>query len=272
MANPVRDSVKDNVTGQIEKAKAEGRNRAENIREIVKNAVMQAVSELKEGSGEIGIIVKEAIGGVIADLKGNQKELGQAETNAQIGASIEGAIAGSTYHRQEAIAQRQAKLSELQAILDQQQQELDQEIEKALIDINADVMEEDSAEIPALKEMNLKEINLKQVSKGINLEVNRNQLGILSGQYLNLKSRLTEIDQKLMNRYGDRYGEIKQQLEKQVELGKDWYEHQKALAQTSGTIPLLEKQEQVEEKLSNFGSFVAKKEQEIIQNIQKLWK
>ena len=95
MSNP----VKEKITANLEKVRGEGKVRAENIREIVKDAVVQAVDELKEGGGEIGLIIKDAISTVIADLRGATKQ-----TTETITASIEGAIEGSTYQKQQAIA------------------------------------------------------------------------------------------------------------------------------------------------------------------------
>lgn len=247
MSNP----VKEKITTNLAKAKEEGNIRAEHIREIVKDAVLQAVAELREGTGEIGLIVKDAISTVIADLKGSGKE-----TTEKITASIEGAIEGSTYQRQQAIAQRRAKLLEIQTQLEQQQQDLDREISEVLIDIKATESTD----------------SISDDSEAINLAVNtvqeQQESGLLQDQYIKLKSQLESLDQKLVNRYGDRYNEVKHQWEN----AKTWYGQKKTEAAASGTVPLQQKQAEAESNFGDLGSVVARKEKEVKQHLQELWK
>jgi hypothetical protein len=246
MSNP----VKEKITINLEKAKGEGKIRSEHIREIVKDAVVQTVAELKEGSNEIRLIVKDAIFTVISDLKGSSKE-----TTEKITASIEGAITGSTYQRQQAIAQRQAKLLEDQTLLDQEQQELDREISDVLIDIKAtestDFIDNDA----------------EAINVAVNTVQERHESGILEEQYHKIKAQLAGLDQKLATRYGDRYAEVKQQWEQ----AKTWYDQKRTEAETSKTIPLQEKQAEIEHNFGDFGATVARKEHEIKQRVQKLW-
>jgi 7-cyano-7-deazaguanine synthase in queuosine biosynthesis len=246
MSNP----VKEKITTNLEKAKGEGKIRSENIREIVKDAVAQTVAELKEGSNEIRLIVKDAISTVISDLKGSGKE-----TTEKITASIEGAITGSTYQRQQAIAQRQAKLLEIQALLDQEQLELDQEISDVLIDIKA------------AESTDFADNDPEAISTAVNTVKERHESGILEKQYHKIKSQLAGLDQKLAIRYGDRYTEVKQQWEQ----AKTWYDQKRTEAEASKTIPLHEKQAEIEHNFGDFGATVARKEQEIKHQVQKLW-
>ncbi len=246
MSNPVKEKISTNLL----KAKEEGKIRAEHIREIVKDAVKQTVAELKEGTGEISLIVKDAVSTVVADLKGSGKE-----TTEKITASIEGAIEGSTHQRQQALNQRRAKLLDIQTELDIQQQQLDREIADVLIDIKASESTDpigDDSEV---------------INSAVNTVQERQESGVLQEQYLNLRSQLLSLDQKLANRYGDRYNEVKQQWVKT----KTWYSQKKAEAEASGTIPLQEKQAEIETNLGDFGSVVARKEKEVKQHLQELW-
>jgi len=246
MSNP----VKEKITTNLEKAKGEGKIRSEHIREIVKDAVVQTVAELKDGSNEIRLIVKDAISTVISDLKGSGKE-----STEKITASIEGAIAGSTYQRQQAIAQRQAKLSEIQALLDQEQLELDREISDVLIDVKA-------AESTDFVDDDTEAINM-----AVNTVQERHESGILQEKYQKIKAQLAGLDRKLAVRYGDRYTEVKQQWEQ----AKTWYDQKRTEAEASKTLPLQEKQAEIEHNFGDFGATVARKEQEIKQRVQKLW-
>jgi hypothetical protein len=246
MSNP----VKEKITTNLEKAKGEGKIRAEHIREIVKDAVGQTVAELKEGTDEIRLIVKDAISTVIAELKGSEKEIPE-----KITASIEGAIEGSTYQRQQAIAQHRAKLLDLEAQVDEQQQQLDREISGILIDIQS------------TESINSTDADAEAINLAINTVQERQESGLLKAQYLKLKSQLTSLDQKLATRYGDRYSEVKEQLEN----AKTWYDQKKIEAEASGTIPLQQKQTEIESNLGDLGAVVARKEQEVKQHLQELW-
>ena len=244
------NQVKEKITTNLEKAKGEGKIRAEHIREIVKDAVLQTVAELKEGTGEIRLIVKDAISTVIADLKGSGKEIPE-----KIAASIEGAIEGSTYQRQQAIAQHQAKLLELEAQVDEQQQQLDREISGILTDIK---VRESTDSI---------DVDSEAINIAVNTVQERQESGMFQEQYLKFKSRLVNLDRELETRYGDRYEEVKQQWEK----AKTWYDQKKSEAEASGTAPLQQKQTEIENNLGELGSVAARKEQEVKQQLQELW-
>lgn len=243
--------VKEKITTNLDKAKSQGKIRAENIREIVKDAVAQAIAELKEGSNEIGLIVRDAISTVIADLKSDLKG-GEKEKSESITASIEGAIAGSTHQRQQAIADRRERLLAIQIQLDQQQEELDRESSAIMMDIK-------SVELP--------DTNPEEISIAVDTYQERQELSVLQEQYFNLKSQMVGIDEKLTSRYGDRYQEIKQQWEKV----KIWYDQKKVESETSGVIPLQQKQVEMEETIGGFGSVVARKEEQIKQNLKGIW-
>ncbi|NMF60213.1 histidine kinase [Pseudanabaena yagii] len=247
MSNLVKDKIKIN----LDRAKSQGKIRAEHIREIVKDAVVQTVAELKEGSGEIGLIVKDAISTVIADLKGDLKG-SDKENSEKITASIEGAIAGSTHQRQQAIAERRERLLAIQTQLDEQQEELDRESSAIMMDIKA---------------VELTDPNSEEIHLAVNTYQEHHELGVLQEQYIKLKAQLAVLDEKLADRYGDRYQEIKQQWEK----AKTWYDQKKVEAKASRVIPLQQKQAEIDENLGELGSVVARKEEQIKQGLKAIW-
>lgn len=55
------EPVKENITVDLQKAKSEGKMRAERIQGIVRDAFSQILTEVKEGSGEIKVIVKDTL-------------------------------------------------------------------------------------------------------------------------------------------------------------------------------------------------------------------
>jgi hypothetical protein len=89
----------------------------------------------------------------------------------------------------------------------------------------------------------------------------------LQAQSIRLKAQMAEWDSSLALRYGDRYNQVKQQF-----AGvKDWYQQTKSAAQTSGTIPLEQKQAEADDLFAAAGSVAARKEAVIRQQLKDLW-
>jgi hypothetical protein len=94
---------------------------------------------------------------------------------------------------------------------------------------------------------------------------------ILQVQSARLKAIVAELDRKLDERYGDRYQRAKQQLEARLEGTKVWYEQNRSQAETSGTIPLAEKQAQTDRQAAEAGAGAARKEAAIKQQLKEIW-
>jgi len=248
----VPNSVKEQITADLEKAKAEGTLRTERIREIVKEAVSQAVAELKEGASEIRWVAKDAISTVISNLG----EKGR-ESKEEITASIEGVIEGITHRQQEAIAQSQARLEQLQAEVQAQEQQLETEI----TEINGALVEIETTEPESPK--NLRSI----IENAVNAVKERKEIALLQQQYDRVKIQLVVLDERLTTRYGDRYEEVKQQLEN----AQVWYESKKAEVEAGAPDPVQQKQVEIEGNASKAGSVVARKEREVKQQLKELW-
>lgn len=90
---------------------------------------------------------------------------------------------------------------------------------------------------------------------------------LLQAQYARLTAQISELDRRLALRYGDRYDKIKQQLSG----AKNWYEKTKSEAESSGTIPLEQKQEETSRQFAKAGSAAAHKEGVIKQQLKELW-
>jgi hypothetical protein len=91
---------------------------------------------------------------------------------------------------------------------------------------------------------------------------------VLQAQSARLKARLAEFDRQLELRYGDRYGQIKQQLAGT----KSWYEKTRAEAESTGSIPLDRQQEAASDRFARAGSTAARTEGEIKQQLKELWR
>ena len=241
------EPIKQKINANLEKVKGTGKLRIENIREIVRDAVSQTIAELKEGSGEIGLIIKEAISTMLGDLRVRQQH-----DPEEITASIEGAIEGGTSQRQHEIAQQRARLQSIQAQIDERQKQLDREIGDVLTDLDT-TNHGDS---------------MKTAINTAIYNVRENQdSGVLQQQYLKLKSQLENLDERLLDRYGDRYIEVKHKWEN----AKTWYEKTKTEAEASGTLPLHQKQSEIEHNFGELGKVVAQKENEVKERLQELW-
>ncbi len=81
--------IKEKVTADLQKAKAEGGLRVEKIREIFKTAVAQSIAEVKDGSSGVRAIAKDSMASVIDILN----ETGN-NTQAEVNASVEGIVEG----------------------------------------------------------------------------------------------------------------------------------------------------------------------------------
>ena len=241
------EPIKQKINANLEKVKGTGKLRIENIREIVRDAVSQAISELKEGSGEIGLIIKEAISTMLTDLRVREQH-----DPEEITASIEGAIEGGTHQRQQEIAQQRAKLQELQAQIDARQKRLDREIGEVLTDLDTDIHDDSIKSALSTAVYNIRESQ---------------ESGLLQQQYLKLKSQLAILDDKLLAQYGDRYIEVKHKWEN----AKTWYEQNKTEAEASGTLPLHQKQVEIEHNFGELGKVVAQKEHEVKDRLQEIW-
>lgn len=80
-----------------------------------------------------------------------------------------------------------------------------------------------------------------------------------------LRSQLVNLDAKLVTQYGNRYETVKQR----IGLFQLWYDKTKANAEASGIDPVQQKQAEIELKIANQGAFVARKEQQIRQQVKE---
>lgn len=239
------NEVKERIAEDLQKAKQEGGLRTDRIREIVKQAVSQAVGEIKEGSGEIRTIARDAIAAVIDSVK----ERGH-EAKAEMMASVEGVVDGIRESRQTTIAQTQTQMDQLQIELDAQTQQLEHEVDGALVAIETEA-KQSSTDVQTVFE---KIIATIRESK---------QFNVVQEQYAKLRSQLAVLDERLAERYGDRYDQVKHQLEGYWEDAKVWYEKNRTEVEAGNVDPVEKTQVGLGEKFAQAGSFVAKKEQEI---------
>lgn len=84
--------------------------------------------------------------------------------------------------------------------------------------------------------------------------------------FTRLIAQVLKFDATLTSRYGDRYSAIKQRFG----LFQTWYTNTKANAETVGSTPIEQKQAEIALKATEQGTLVARKEQQIRQQVKEL--
>lgn len=243
------NSSKDKILADLKQAKSEGQLRSEKIREIVRSAVSEAASEAKEGSSEIRGLVKEAVAATISTLK----EKG-GEIQEEIAATIAGAIEGLTSRERQSISKNQAEVKKLQQQIDTEEEELENNVNIVIKDLE-DVGRE----------------NTEQIKDAINSAVvnlqNTEEVALMKKRYAQLRAKLAVVQANLADRYGDSFDDVKGHLDD----ANFWYDRTKNDPENV-TGKVEEKRQEVEKKLGEAGSAVAKKERQIKQILKDLWK
>lgn len=241
-------SIKDQITTDLQKAKDEGKLRADRIREIVQSAVSQAASEFKEGSGEVRSLVKDAVSTVIDNLK----ERG-GEIKDEIAASVEGVIKGISSSRRQSIAKTQDEVKQLQAQLEAEETALQTEIDNALTD-----MEEAGKDTsPSIQ---------TSLESAINALKDSEEVALMRKRYAQLQTQLAVLRANLAARYGEQDEEVKKYLDD----AKTWYDRTHIQAEaTAETVK--QKRTEFETKLGEAGAALARREQRVRQLLKELW-
>ena len=241
------NNIKEQIKADIQQAKETGQLRAERVREIVKSAVSQVISEFKEGSGDLRSLVKDAISTVIENLQ----EKG-SEFKEEVTASIEGALEAVNSKRHEAITKTQAQVKQLQAQLDSEEDQIQQEVDGILAEIQ-DTSKEKSADVKTA------------IQSAIDAIQNSEEADLLKKRYAQLQAQLAIVRANLVARYGGRGEEIKDHLED----AKTWYNQARPQAEDV-VAQVKEKHAQVEGKIGEAGTAIAKKERQLKQVLREL--
>ena len=242
------NSIKTQITSDLQKAKDEGKLRTERVREIVQSAVAQAASEFKEGSSEIRLIVKDAVSAVIESLKERGGELKE-----DITASIEGAIEGVSSVKRHSIAKNQAEVQQLQAQIDAEEKELQEQIDYALTDI-----EETSKNTPPSTKA--------AVESALNALKDSEEVNLMQRRYAQLQAQLAVVQANLAARYGERYEDVKKHLDD----AKNWYDRAQPQAEVVAE-QVKSKRTEFENKLGEAGTALAQREKRVKQLLRELW-
>lgn len=224
--------IKQQITSELEEAKATGQLRSGRIREIVQSAVSQVTSEFKAGSNDIRSIVKDAVSAVSESLK----ERG-GEIKEEVTATIEGAIEGIGSLRRKSIAKTQLEVKQLQDKVDTQEEELQQEITRLLSGIEEDVKDTP----PKLK---------ASIEAAVNAIKNSEEAALLQKRYAQLQAQTAILKANLAARYGGRYEEVKEYLDE----AKSWYNR----THTKTEAAVEQAEQKLEERLREAGESITK--------------
>jgi hypothetical protein len=241
------NNIKEQIQTDLQQVKETGQLRTERIREIVKSAVSQLGSELKAGSSDIRYLVKDAVSAVIENLQGKG-----AEIREEVTASIEGALEGVNSKRHESIAKTQAEVKKLQAQLDNEEEQIQQEVDGILAEIEETGKDKT-------------EDTKNAIASAINAIRDSEEVSLLKKRYAQLQAQLSIVRANLAARYGGRDGEVKDYIDE----AKHWYYQARPKAEAVAT-QVDEKRSQLEDKLGEAGSALAKKERKIKQTLREL--
>ena len=223
--------IKTRITQDLEQVKEKGSARTQKIREIVRVAVRDTMGEVKGGAVEIRTIAQDAVTAVIEHLKGKGK---QARNDMM--AAMEGAVAG--------VSDRTSTNS-----LDNEQQVFDA-VDGALVVVERHQQEKSSSFLSLLSKL----FNLLKQRFFTNLQQ----------EYVSLQELLVDWDDKLTQRYGDRYTQVKQR----------WQTAQESYQQTKDKIrngePTTNEQYQAvaQDKAAQVGATVAQTERAMKQQLK----
>ncbi|MEB3180139.1 MAG: histidine kinase [Nostocaceae cyanobacterium] len=242
------NNLKEQIQTDLQQAKATGQLRVERIREIVKAAVSQVTSEIKEGSTELRTIVKEAVSTVVDNLQDKGGELKEEVT-----ASIEGALEAVNSKRVESITKTQEQVKQLQAQLDSEEDKLQQEVDGMLAEIQNTSQEKSASTKSA-------------IDSAINAIKNSEEVTLMQKRYAQLQAQLAIVRANLAARYGGRTDEVQGYLED----AKTWYNQVRPQADELVT-QVGEKHSDIEQKLGEAGTALARKERQIKQILRDLF-
>ncbi|MBD2496073.1 histidine kinase [Nostoc sp. FACHB-280] len=240
-------NIKEQIQTDLRQAKETGQLRTERVREIVKSAVSQVASELKEGSTELRGLVKDAVAAVIETLQERGTEIKEEVT-----ASIEGALEGVNHKRHETIIQTQSELQRLQAQLDSEEEKLQQDVDVIL------------AEIEETGKQNTADTK-NVIDSAVNAVKNSDEVSLLRKRYAQLQAQLAIVRANLAARYGGRSDEIQNYLND----ARSWYDQARPQAEVLAT-QVSQKRSQLEDKLGEAGTAIAKKELQLKQTLREL--
>jgi hypothetical protein len=240
---------KERIVADLQQAKQTGELKSEKIREIVKNAIAQMTDELQEGRSEIVSLIRDAIEAVVETFQeksGTMKE--------EITAAIEGAIDGIGQTKRIVISKTQNEIDKLQSQVEVEEAQLQKDIDGALAEIETQDADRST-----------------QVQEAINAAVetvkNSEEFTLLQKRYAQLKTQIAVVRANLASRYGTQYEEANKYLEE----AKNWYEKAKDEPEVF-TEPVKQKRAEFERKLGETGSAIARKEKQVQQLLQELWR
>ncbi|MDZ7958672.1 MAG: histidine kinase [Aulosira sp. DedQUE10] len=241
------NNIKEKIQEDLQQVRETGQLRTERIREIVKAAVSQVSSEFKAGSIELRTIVKDAVSAVIETFQEKGSEIKDDVT-----ASIEGVLEGVNSQRHENIAKTQTEIKKLQSQLDSEEELLQKDVDVILAQIE-ETGKETSTSTKTV---------LDSVIDGIK---DSEEAALLQKRYAQLQAQLSIVRANLAARYGGRSAEVKDYLED----AKHWYNQARPQAENVAA-QVEQKRSQLDDKLGEAGSAIAKKERQLKQALREL--
>lgn len=281
---------KDQLTADLEKAKAVGSARLERVRDILRDAISQVMVEVKAGTGELRSIAQESASTM------RQEPSDHVASNPDI-TPVEVVIENSIEDSQPTpeIAQDATQTSDVKsdetvveslispvspaadelskpqiAIIDNPMADAPGALEPAAAAETERSQDAGTAAelVPHAAEPTKEEAFLESWMQQLLRFLQESEMGAkLQQQGTKLQERLVQIDSTLSERYGDRYAAVKQE----VSHAKDWYNAKRVEITARGIDPVQQKQAEYDVKAGEAGATIARKEQEIKRLLKELW-
>ena len=242
------DNIKEQIKTDLQQVKETGQQRVDRVREIVKLAVGGVVSEFKEGSVELRVLIKDAVSAVVENLQDKGSEVKE-----EVAASIEGAVEAVNSKRREALNKTQTEVKLLQAQIDDEEDKIQEEVDGILTEIQ-DTTQTKSTEAQSAIQSAVESIK------------NSEEASLLKKRYAQLQAQIAVVRANLAARYGGDDVNVQTYLDD----AKTWY--QKARPQGEEIVSQVkDKHSDVEIKLGEAGTSLAKKERQLKQKLRELF-
>ncbi|MFM7424324.1 MAG: hypothetical protein ACKO7W_04905 [Elainella sp.] len=294
------ESIKDQLTADLQKVKSVGGDRIDRIRKIFQEALTQTVSELKEGGTEVQSIAKEsnlaellkkpAASEAAPEVKPvtvTIEDMDAVNLDTNSAASSEVTDAGSTDKTvvNEIITDETIVEALLESASPTHQSKPQIAIVDAPVGGTTPVVNPISTAAPDLTDTepaateqpdpgsaNPLPASVQAILDRITAFWNDEQTQAqVKPVVTKLNQLLAFADRKLAGHYGERYDAFKQEFREDMQETKVWYNKVKAKAVETGEFWLDRKQTDFEVKAGEAGATIAQKEQKIKQLLKELW-
>lgn len=266
------NSMQDRVNNELKKAQEKGSLRFKKVQEIFKNAFNQTIEELKEGSSEIRTHIKDAGFAAIRTPENKQTVTENnldRETVPVVVDIIEENPTEEPVIAPVVVVENTTENETIAPVV--AEETITETITPVIVDNTPTQVE--VVEVTDTKTDSLDLLpRLEEIFRTVVDSVKEGKVDTLRQQLTQqFDEQWQKIDAKLLERYGNRYTEIRQNVKQYWQNAKLRYEEAKAKIDAGEPSVLQRKQVEIDAKCSEAGVSAAKKEAEIKQQVKAAW-